>query len=113
MNMNVFQNRLCTADERTINFDPFGNWAAEKWVHKRDLANYEIFKKSLLSDQKLAAKFEKTYNLILKKYSAKFESAIANEYAASTLGGNLRFFLEDHNDINSALDNIFAMINSK
>ena len=113
MNMTVFPNRLCTAEERTINFDPFGNWAAEQWVHKRDLASYEKLKKSLLSDQKLATKFEKTYDLILKKYLVKFESPIANEYAASTLGGNLRFHLEDHNDINSALDSIFALISSK
>ena len=113
MNMTVFPNRLCTADERTINFDPFGNWAAEQWVHKRDLASYETFKKSLSSDQKLASKFKKTYDLFLKKYLLKFESPIANEYAASTLGGNLRFFLEYHKDINSALDSIVLMINSK
>ena len=113
MNMTVFPNRLCTAEERTINFDPFGNWAAEQWVHKRDLASYETFKKSLSSDQKLSTKFKKTYNLFLKKYLLRFESPMANEYAASTLGGNLRFFLEYHKDIDSALDSIFAMMNSR
>ena len=113
MNMSVFPNRLCTDEERTINFDPFGNWAAEQWVHKRDLASYETFKKSLSSDQKLATKFKKIYNLFLKKYLLKFESPMANEYAASTLGGNLRFFLEYHKNIDSALDSIFAMMNSR
>ena len=44
MNTTIFPNRLCSAEERTINFDPFGNWAAEQWVHKRDLASYETFK---------------------------------------------------------------------
>ena len=113
MKMNVFPNRLCSAEDRTINFDPFGNWAAEQWVHKRDLQSYETFKSSLSSDQKLATKFKKTYDLFLKKYLLRFESSIANEYAASTLGGNLRLFLESHKDINSALDSIFAMMNSK
>ena len=113
MNTTFFPNRLCTAEERTINFDPFGNWAAELWVHKRDLASYEKFKESLSSDQKLATKFKKTYDLFLKKYLSRFESPIANEYAASTLGGNLRFFLEYHKDIDSALDSMFAMMNSK
>ena len=113
MNMTVFPNRLCTAEKRTINFDPFGNWAAEQWVHKRDLASYETFKISLSSDQKAAAKFKKTYDLFLKKYSLRFKSPIANEYASSSLGGNLRLFLEYHKDINSALDSIFAMMNSK
>ena len=111
--MTVFLNRLCTAEERTINFDPFGNWAAEQWVHKRDLANYETFKKSLSSDQKLTTKFKKVYNMFLKKYLLKFEPPTANEYAASTLGGNIRLFLEYHKDINSALDSIFVMMNSK
>ena len=111
--MTFFPNRLCTAEKRTINFDPFGNWAAERWVHNRDLASYETFKQSLAYDQNLATKFEKTYNLLVKKYLLKFESSIANEYAASTLGGNLRFFLEYHKDVSSALDSIFAMINSK
>ena len=111
--MTVFPNRLCTAEERTINFDPFGNWAAESWVHKRDLESYEMFKKSLAHDKNLVTKFEKTYNLLVKKYLLKFESPIANEYAASTLGGNLRFFLEYHKDFSTALDSIFAMINSK
>ena len=109
----VFPNRLCNAEERKINFDPFGNWAAEMWVHKRDLATYETLKKSVSFDQNLAERFERTYQLILKKYLMNFESPIANEYAASTLGGNLRLFLECQNDINSALDGIFAMIDSK
>ena len=113
MNMTVFPNRLCTAEERTINFDPFGNWAAEEWVHKRDLQSYETFKSSLSSDQILATKFKKTYDLFLKKYLLKFKSPIANEYAASTFGGNLRFFLEYHKDIDSALDSILLMMNSK
>ena len=113
MNMTVFPNRLCTAEERTINFDPFGNWAAEQWVHKRDLAYYETFKKSLSSDQKSSIKFKKTYDLFLKKYLLRFKSPIANEYAASTLGGNLRFFLEYHKDINSALDGISTTLDLK
>ena len=113
MNMTVFPNRLCTAEERTINFDPFGNWAAEQWVHKRDLASYETFKKTLPSDQKLATKFKKIYDLFLKKYLMRFDSPIANEYAASTLGGSLRFFLEHHKDIHSALDSLLAIMNSK
>ena len=113
MTTTVFLNRLCTADQRTINFDPFGNWAAEMWVHKRDLASYETFKQSLSSDQNLATKFEKTYGLFLKKYLLRFESPTADEYAASTLGGNLRLVLEYHKDIDSALDSIVAMIDSK
>ena len=113
MNMTVFPNRLCTAEERTINFDPFGNWAAEEWVHRRDLASYETFKKSLSSNQNLATKFKKTYDLFLKKYLLRFDSPIANEYASSTLGGNLRLFLEHHKDINSALDSIFTMLDSR
>ena len=109
---NDFQNRLCNAEDRTINFDPFGNWAAEEWIHKKDLERYEKYKKLLSSDQELASKFKKLYELILEKYLLNFESATAREYAASTLGGNLRFFLEYYDDVEPALDGIFAMVSS-
>ena len=102
--MNAFNNRLTTPEDRSIDFDPFGNWEAELSIHERDLKNYETTKLEVSVDLKLAKKFNHTYEQFLARYESHFESHLARQYAASTLGGYLRLFLEDHTTIESALD---------
>ena len=102
--MAAFSNRLTTAEDRSIEFDPFGKWKAERAIHERDLKNYERFKQEVSADTSLAAKFKETYDLFVKEYRSHFSQSEANQYAASTFGGYLRLFLEDHSNINSALD---------
>ena len=102
--MNAFNNRLTTPEDRSIDFDSFGNWEAELSIHERDLKNYETTKLEVSVDLKLAKKFNHTYEQFLARYESHFESHLARQYAASTLGGYLRLFLEDHTTIESALD---------
>jgi len=102
--MNAFSNRLTTHEDRSIAFDPYGKWQAELSIHERDLKSYETYKLEVSTDLKLAAKFKKTYDLFLNRYRSNFNSSEAKQYAASTFGGYLRLFLEDHSDIDSALD---------
>ena len=99
-----FDNRLTTPEDRSFPFDPFGRWEAEWSIHARDLKNYEAYKLEVSADLKLAAKFNKIYELFLKKYRSGFNSSEARLYAASTFGGYLHLFLEDHGNIDSALD---------
>ena len=102
--MTAFPNRLTTPEDRKIPFDPFGKWEAELCIHERDLKSYEIYKLEVSKDLKLAAKFEKIYKLFFDNYRSSFHSSEASQYAASTFGGYLRLFLEDHSTIDSALD---------
>ena len=108
--MNAFRNRLTTPEDRSIAFDPFGKWQAERSIHERDLKSYETYKLEVSTDLKLAAKFKKTYDLFLNRYRSNFNSSEAKQYAASTFGGYLRLFLEDHSDIDSALDATFKQL---
>ena len=102
--MTAFSNRLTTPEDRSIRFDPFGKWEAEWSIHERDLKSYETYKQDVSADKQLAAKFKKTYDLFVDKYRSNFETSEASQYAASTFGGYLRLFLEDHSNIDSALD---------
>ena len=102
--MTAFINRLTTPEDRSIAFDPFGKWEAERWIHERDLKSYEAYKLEVSADLKLAAKFKKIYDMFVTKYRSNFNSAQASQYAASTFGGYLRLFLEDHSNLDSALD---------
>ena len=102
--MTAFSNRLTTPEDRSIPFDPFGTWEAEAAIHERDLNNYERYKQQVSADSTMATKFKKTYDLFLKKYRANFDLSEASQYAASTFGGYLRLLLEDHSDIDTALD---------
>ena len=102
--MTDFGNRLTTDEDRSIRFDPFGNWQAELWVHERDLKNYQVYREAVAADKSLSEKFKKTYEIFLKKYRANFKASEANHYAASTFAGYLRLFLEDHSTIDTALD---------
>lgn len=102
--MTDFSNRLTTPEDRSIRFDPFGQWEAEWSIHERDLKNYETYQQEVSSDRELAAKFKNIYDLFLNKYRSSFNSSEASQYAASTFGGYLRLFLEDHSTFDSALD---------
>ena len=102
--MTAFNNRLTTAEDRSLPFDPFGTWEAEWAVHDRDLKNFEKYQQIVSADQTLAAKFKKIYDLFQKGYRSNFGLSEASQYAASTFGGYLRLFLEDHRNIDSALD---------
>lgn len=99
-----FSNRLTIPEDRSIKFDPFGKWEAEWSIHERDLKSYETYQKEVSTDKKLAEKFKNTYELFLNKYRSNFNTSEASQYAASTFGGYLRLFLEDHSTIDSALD---------
>ena len=102
--MTSFNNRLTTAEDRSLPFDPFGTWEAEWAVHDRDLKNFETYQQQVSADKTLAAKFKKTYDLFQKEYRSNFDLSEASQYAASTFGGYLRLFLEDHSNIDTALD---------
>ena len=102
--MTAFNNRLTTAEDRSLPFDPFGTWEAEWAVHDRDLKNFEKYQQIVSADQTLAAKFKKIYDLFQKAYQSNFELPEASQYAASTFGSYLRLFLEDHSNIDRALD---------
>ena len=108
--MNAFSNRLTTPEDRSLQFDPFGKWEAEWAIHERDLKAYEGYKLEVSADLKLAAKFKKIYDLFLGKYRSNFNASEAKQYAASTFGGYLRLFLEDHSTIDSALDATFKQL---
>ena len=102
--MTSFNNRLTTAEDRSLPFDPFGTWEAEWAIHERDLKNFERYQQQVSADKILSAKFKETYNLFQKGYRSNFRSSEASQYAASTFGGYLRLFLEDHSNIDRALD---------
>ena len=59
--MTAFINRLTTPEDRSIAFDPFGKWEAERSIHERDLKSYEAYKLEVSADLKLAAKFKKIH----------------------------------------------------
>ena len=102
--MTDFSNRLTTPEDRSIPFDPFGTWEAEAAIHERDLKNYERYKQEVSTDKIMTLRFKKTYDLFLKNYRTNFDLPEASQYAASTFGGYLRLFLEDHSNIETALD---------
>ena len=102
--MTAFNNRLTTAEDRSLPFDPFGTWEAEWAIHERDLKNFEKYQQQVSTDKTLSAKFKKTYDLFQKGYRSNFGLSEASQYAASTFGGYLRLFLEDHSNIDTALD---------
>ena len=102
--MTAFSNRLTTPEDRSIPFDPFGNWEVEWAIHERDLKSYETYKLKVSTDMELLAKFTMAYDMFLDKYSSTYSSSQASQYAASTFGGYLRLFLEDHSDIDTAVD---------
>ena len=108
--MTAFSNRLTTAEDRSIPFDPFGTWEAEAAIHDRDLNNFEKYKQQVSTDKLLALKFKKVYDLLLKKYRSNFDLSEAKQYAASTFGGYLRLFLEDNSNIDTALDSTLKQL---
>ena len=108
--MTGFSNRLTTAEDRSIPFDPFGTWEAEAAIHDRDLNNFEKYKQQVSTDKLLALKFKKAYDLLLKKYRSNFDLSEAEQYAASTFGGYLRLFLEDSSNIGTALDSTLKQL---
>ena len=102
--MSDISNRLTTPEDRSLRFAPFGAWQAEAAIHERDLNNYERYKQEASTDKIMALRFKKTYDLFLKNYRTNFDLPEASQYAASTFGGYLRLFLEDHSNIETALD---------
>ena len=111
--MTAFSNRLTTAEDRSIPFDPFGTWEAEAAIHDRDLNNFEKYKQQVSTDKLLALKFKKVYDLLLKKYRSNFDLSEAKKYAASTFGGYLRLFLEDNSNIDTALDSTLKQLSQQ
>tara|TARA_B100001057_G_scaffold38649_1_gene34814 strand:+ start:233 stop:601 length:369 start_codon:yes stop_codon:yes gene_type:complete len=108
--MTAFNNRLTTAEDRSLPFDPFGTWEAEWAIHDRDLKNFERYQQLVSADKILAEKFKKTYDLFHKEYRSNFDLPEASQYAASTFGGYLRLFLEEHSNIDSALDSTLKQL---
>ena len=108
--MTAFSNRLTTAEDRSLPFDPFGTWEAEWAIHERDLKNFERYQQQVSADKILAEKFKKTYDLFKKEYRSNFDLSEASQYAASTFGGYLRLFLEGNSNFHSALDSTLKQL---
>ena len=108
--MTAFSNRLTTAEDRSLPLDPFGRWQAEWAIHERDLKNFERYRQQVSADKILAEKFQEIYDLFQKEYQSNFDLSEASQYASSTFGGYLRLFLEDHTNIDSALDSTLKQL---
>ena len=69
--MTSFNNRLTTAEDRSLPFDPFGTWEAEWAIYERDLKNFEMYQQQVSAD-KIFRKVQKDLRPVSERVSIKF-----------------------------------------